>query len=64
MSLKSYDGKTKKEILGEIVELKRELFNLRMQRAVGELENSSRFRQVRVQIARAYTYLSITKAGS
>jgi large subunit ribosomal protein L29 len=39
----------------ELLKLKREQFNLRFQRATGQLENSSRVRVVRRDIARIKT---------
>ncbi len=39
----------------EVVKLKRERFNLRFQRATGQLENSSRLRETRRDIARIKT---------
>ena len=39
----------------EVVKLKKEQFNLRFQRATGQLENTSRVRQVRRDIARIKT---------
>jgi large subunit ribosomal protein L29 len=39
----------------EVVRLKKEQFNLRFQRATGQLENTSRVRQVRRDIARMKT---------
>lgn len=45
------------EILENIVQLKRELFNLRFQRINKQLGNSARFRVIRCQIARRYTVL-------
>src|SRR5262245_29608603 len=48
-----------KEELGELVlSLKKEQFNLRMQRATGALENQGRFKDVRKTIARAHTILN------
>ena len=45
--------------LGErLVELKKEQFNLRFQRATGQLESTTRVRQVRRDIARVMTVLS------
>ncbi len=38
-------------------ELKKELFNLRFQKAIGQLENPMRIRQVRRDIARIKTIL-------
>ncbi|MEH6725551.1 MAG: 50S ribosomal protein L29 [Hyphomicrobiales bacterium] len=39
----------------ELVKLKKEQFNLRFQRATGQLENTARFRQLRRDIARINT---------
>jgi large subunit ribosomal protein L29 len=39
----------------EVVRLKKEQFNLRFQRATGQLENTARVRQVRRDIARLKT---------
>jgi len=41
----------------ELVKLKKEQFNLRFQRASGQLENTARFRVVRRDIARIMTVL-------
>ncbi|MBX9884962.1 MAG: 50S ribosomal protein L29 [Hyphomonadaceae bacterium] len=41
----------------EILKLKREQFNLRFQQATGQLEKTSRMREVRRMIARAKTVL-------
>lgn len=47
----------------ELVKLKREQFNLRFQAASGQLENTSRVRQVRRDIARVKT-IARQKAGN
>jgi large subunit ribosomal protein L29 len=39
----------------EVLRLKKEQFNLRFQRATGQLENTARVRQVRREIARLKT---------
>jgi len=39
----------------QLVKLKKEQFNLRFQQASGQLENTSRFREVRRDIARIQT---------
>ena len=39
----------------ELVKLKKEQFNLRFQRATGQLENTARMRQIRRDIARIQT---------
>ncbi|MCH7226837.1 50S ribosomal protein L29 [Haloferula sp. A504] len=49
---------TVKELEARIRDLKEEAFNLRLQKATGQLENSARIRQVRRDTARAMTYLN------
>ena len=49
--------RTADELTDEIETLGREIFNLRFQRASGQLENTARFRQARRQIARIKTVL-------
>ncbi|MBM3570536.1 MAG: 50S ribosomal protein L29 [Alphaproteobacteria bacterium] len=51
-------GKTKDELIGQLRQLKKEQFNLRFQRASGQLENTDRVRQVRRDIARIKTALA------
>ena len=48
---------TTTEIEGKINELKDELFNLRFQLATGQLENTTRIREVRKGIARMKTII-------
>ncbi len=43
------------QIKEKLVELKKELFNLRFQNDVGQLENTSTLSNVRKDIARIYT---------
>ena len=43
------------QLKDEILKLKKEQFNLRFQRATGQLDNTSRVRVVRRDIARALT---------
>jgi len=45
------------ELKQHVLDLKKEAFNLRFQRASGQLENTSRVRQVRRDIARVKTVL-------
>jgi large subunit ribosomal protein L29 len=47
--------KTLDQLDDELVKLKKEQFNLRFQKASGQLENVSRVRQVRRDIARIKT---------
>lgn len=48
---------------GKVVELKKELFNLRFQHATGQLESHGRLREVRKDIARIYTVLQERNLG-
>ena len=50
------------QLSDELLNLKKEQFNLRFQRATGQLENTGRVREVRRQIARVKT-LSRQKAS-
>jgi large subunit ribosomal protein L29 len=43
------------QLQDELLKLKKEQFNLRFQRATGQLENTSRVREVRRDIARVKT---------
>ena len=45
------------ELKSQLIQLKREQFNLRFQRATGQLENTARVREVRREIARVKTVL-------
>jgi large subunit ribosomal protein L29 len=53
-----YRGKTADELGTELVKLKKESFNLRFQRANGQLEKTNRVRVVRRTIARIETILT------
>jgi large subunit ribosomal protein L29 len=48
----------------QLMKLKKEQFNLRFQRASGQLENTSRVRQVRRDIARVLTISGQKRAGA
>ena len=48
----------------EVVKLKKEQFNLRFQRATGQLENTSRVRIIRRDIARMKTIAAQKRAGA
>jgi large subunit ribosomal protein L29 len=48
----------------QLVKLKKEQFNLRFQKASGQLENTSRVRQVRRDIARVLTLAGQKRGGS
>ena len=48
----------------QLVKLKKEQFNLRFQRASGQLENTARIRLLRRDIARVKTVARSKRAGS
>ncbi len=50
-------AKSADQLQEELVALKKEQFNMRFQRASGQLENTARVRQVRRDIARIKTVL-------
>lgn len=54
-------AKSVEELNEELVAAKKELFNLRFQNATNQLENTSRIKEVRKNIARIQTM--ITEAG-
>lgn len=47
----------------EVLKLKKEQFNLRFQRATGQLENTARVREVRRDVARMMTIAKQKRAG-
>jgi large subunit ribosomal protein L29 len=49
--------KTDDQLKADLVSLQKEAFNLRFQRASGQLENTARVRAVRRDIARVETFL-------
>jgi large subunit ribosomal protein L29 len=57
MKASDVKAKTADELTTQLGELQKEAFNLRFQRASGQLENTARVRQVRRDIARIKTIL-------
>ena len=58
MNIKDIRGKSVEELESELQKLKKEAFNLRIQKAGGQLENTARVRFVRRSIARILTVLN------
>lgn len=56
-------GKSSDELKTELLTLKKEQFNLRFQKAGGQLENTAREREVRRDIARIKTVMSSNLAS-
>jgi len=57
-------GKTPDELREALANLRKERFNLRFQRASGQLENTARVRKVRRDIARLMTALAASSKKS
>ena len=57
MSANDLREKTPDQLREQLTELKKEQFNLRFQRATGQLENTARVRQIRRDIARIQTIM-------
>lgn len=51
-------GKSVEELNEELVAAKKELFNLRFQNATNQLDNTSRIKEVRKNIARIQTVIA------
>lgn len=64
--MKAEDLKTKTtdELKKALLDLKKEQFTLRMQKAQGQLENSSKVRSVRRDVARVQTLLTQKAKGA
>ena len=56
-------AKTADELQTQLLDLRKEQFNLRFQRATGQLENTSRVRVVRRDIARIMTVAKQKRTG-
>ncbi|MBO6777647.1 MAG: 50S ribosomal protein L29 [Paracoccaceae bacterium] len=56
--------KTPDQLRDELVNLKKESFNLRFQQATGQMENTARMRQVRRDTARVKTILNEKAAAA
>ena len=57
MKASELQDKSKEELLEELVGLRREQFNLRMQQATGQMARPDQYRKVRKNIARVKTVL-------
>lgn len=58
MLAKEIRERSNEELLNDIKTLKEELFNLRFQKATGQLENTARLKDVKKTIARIKTVLT------
>ena len=57
MKAEDLKGKSADELTDDLLALKKEAFNLRFQRASGQLENTARIREVRRDISRIKTVM-------
>ena len=62
MKAENLREKTEQELSEELVALRKEQFNLRIQNATGQLARPDQFRKVRRNIARVKTVLNEMKA--
>ena len=56
--VKELENKTVQELNEELTSAKKELFNLRFQNATNQLDNTSRIKEVRKNIARIQTVIT------
>ena len=64
MKVSDLREKSSDQLVEELVRLKKEAFNLRFQKATGQLENTARVRFVRRSIARVATLITEKTAQS
>jgi len=63
VKFKELNDKNKNELVENLVSIKKELFNLRMQKAEGSLEKPSRVRECRRDYAKVKTKLTQLKSA-
>ena len=64
MTAQELRGKTPDELREQLVQLTKEAFNLRFQKATNQMENTARMRQVRRDTARVLTVLNEKAAAA
>jgi large subunit ribosomal protein L29 len=64
MKIEDIRGMSLDQMDDEVLKLKKERFNLRFQKATGQLENTARVRLVRRDIARLKTVAAMKRAGA
>ena len=57
--LEELKGQSVTDLNAQLVEAKKELFNLRFQNATNQLDNTSRIKEVRKNIARIQTIITV-----
>lgn len=63
MNVDELNKKSPSELDERLIELKREILNLRFQRVAGQLESTARFRSARREIARIKTIACARQQG-
>ncbi len=61
MDIKEIRQKSSAELKGHLLDLRREQFNLRMQKGTGQLTQTHQLKAVRREIARVKSVLEVTK---
>lgn len=56
--VKELQGKTVEDLKADLVDAKKELFNLKFQQGTNQLQNTARIREVRRNIARIQTVIT------
>jgi large subunit ribosomal protein L29 len=64
MNANELRDKTPDQLRDQLVQLKKEAFNLRFQQATGQMESTARMRQVRRDVARVKTVLNEKAAAA
>lgn len=64
MKAEDLKGKTKDELQKALMDTRKEQFNAKMQRAAGQLENTSSMRAIRRNIARIKTFMNMKQDAS
>lgn len=64
MNAQELRDKTPDQLRDQLVDLKKEAFNLRFQAATSQMENTARMRQVRRDVARVKTILNEKAAAA
>ncbi|MCE0506774.1 50S ribosomal protein L29 [Roseivivax sp. GX 12232] len=64
MNASELRDKTPDELRDQLVQLKKEAFNLRFQQATGQIENTARMKLVRRDVARIKTVLNEKAAAA
>jgi large subunit ribosomal protein L29 len=63
MKAEELKSKTKDELVKELMDLKKQQFNLRLQKSQGQTASTAQIRAVRRDIARVQTFLTQAAAG-